>query len=127
MSMIGKKIYIHEETYHDGETGVIVSDKNEHGQYEVTLDVGGNAYVRDGEYEVIRENAGYTIVTALRIDSTHEIVIGHRPTAPAPYVCWDCRNGDDYNTGGYCETYRQVLLILSERIRNRYDYLPFEI
>lgn len=58
MSMIGKKIYIHEETYHDGETGVIVSDKNEHGQYEVALDVGGDAYVYDGEYEVIGESEG---------------------------------------------------------------------
>lgn len=74
-----------------------------------------------------RINAGYTIVTALRIDATHEIVIGHNPAAPAPYVCWDCRNGDDYNTGGYCQSYRQALLVMSERIRNRYDYLPREI
>lgn len=73
-----------------------------------------------------RACAGYIIIQALRLDPSHEIVIGHNPRAAAPYVCWDCRNGDDYNTGGYCQTYRQALLVLSERIHDRYDYLPRE-
>lgn len=73
-----------------------------------------------------RACAGYIIIQALRLDSSHEIVIGHNPSAAAPYVCWDCRNGDDYNTGGYCQTYRQALLVLSDRLHDRYDYLPRE-
>ena len=73
-----------------------------------------------------RACAGYIIIQALRLDPSHEIVIGHNPRAAAPYVCWDCRNGDDYNTGGYCSTYRQALLVMSERLHDRYDYLPRE-
>lgn len=73
-----------------------------------------------------RACAGYIIIQALRLDPSHEIVIGHNPRAAAPYVCWDCCNGDDYNTGGYCQTYRQALLVLAERIHNRYDFLPRE-
>lgn len=73
-----------------------------------------------------RACAGYIIIQAIRLDPSHEIVIGHNPRAAAPYVCWDCRNGDDYNTGGYCSTYRQALLVLSERLHDRYDYLPRE-
>ena len=73
-----------------------------------------------------RACAGYIIIQSLRLDPSHEIVIGHNPRAAAPYVCWDCRNGDDYNTGGYCQTYRQALLVLAERLHDRYDYMPFE-
>ena len=56
----------------------------------------------------IRENAGYKIIAAIRTGKHEEIVIGHHPTAPAPFVCWDCRN------------------VMAERIENRYDYLPVE-
>lgn len=73
-----------------------------------------------------RACAGYIIIQALRLDPSHEIVIGHNPAAAAPYVCWDCRNGDDYNTGRYCQTFRQALLALSDRLHDRYDYLPLE-
>lgn len=34
-----------------------------------------------------RKNAGYTIVQSLMIGNA-EFVIGHHPTAPAPYVTW---------------------------------------
>ena len=74
-----------------------------------------------------RTCANYEIIQALRTGSNTEIVIGHNPAAAAPYVCWDCRNGDDYNTGGYCSTYRQALLILAERIHDRYEWLPIEL
>lgn len=73
-----------------------------------------------------RACAGYLIIQSLRLDPAHELVIGHNPRAAAPYVCWDCTNGDDYNNGGYAATFRQSLLILAERIQNRYNYLPFE-
>lgn len=74
----------------------------------------------------IRENAGYKIIAAIRTGKHEEIVIGHHPTAPAPFVCWDCRNGNDYDNGGYTLNYRQALLVMAERIENRYDYLPVE-
>lgn len=73
-----------------------------------------------------RSCMGYAIVQALRLDPVHEIVIGHSPTAYAPYVCWDCANGNDYSNGGYCQNYRQALLVMSERIHDRYDDLPRE-
>lgn len=73
-----------------------------------------------------RACVGYAIIQALRLDSSHEIVIGYNPKAAAPYVCWDCYNGDDYRTGGYCQSFRQALLVLAERIHDRYDYLPRE-
>lgn len=74
-----------------------------------------------------RECVGYKIVTAVSIDAEHELVIGRHPTAPAKFVCWDCRAGDDYHNGGYCQTYRQALLVLAERIKNRYNYLPIDL
>ena len=73
-----------------------------------------------------RINAGYRIVEAVRLDNCNEIVIGEAvsKTRPAQYVCWDCTDGDNYNNGGYCDTYRQALNVLSERITRRYDFLP---
>lgn len=71
-----------------------------------------------------RTNAGYTIIDAVRIDDTHEIVIGRHSSAPSPYVCWYCRNGDDYHTGRYCPSFKQALLVLADRIRSAADYLP---
>lgn len=73
-----------------------------------------------------RINAGYRIVESVRLDNCNEIVIGEAvsKTRPAQYVCWDCTDGDNYNNGGYCDTYRQALNVLSERITRRYDFLP---
>lgn len=48
-----------------------------------------------------RKNVGYTIVQSLIIGNA-EFVIGHHPTAPAPYVTWECMNGDNYFWGHYC-------------------------
>lgn len=73
-----------------------------------------------------RINVGYEIIQSIRLDARHEIVIGRHPTAPASYVCWDCTNDIDYNNGGYTSTYRQALLVLSERLRDRYEFLPVE-
>lgn len=74
-----------------------------------------------------RINCGYEIIASIPTDNTHELVIGRHPTAPAKYVCWDCTNGDNYNNGGYCQTYRQALAVVAERINNRYDYLAREL
>lgn len=43
--------------------------------------------------EETRSNAGYEIIESCTIGST-ELVIGHNPKAPNPYVCWYCKGGD---------------------------------
>ena len=75
-----------------------------------------------------RTNEGYKIITAVPTDDTHEIVIGHalNPRRPAQFVCWDCRNKEDYSNGGYTMTYRQALAVMAERINQRYEYLAVE-
>lgn len=82
-----------------------------------------------------RSCAGYAIIRALLIDARHALVIGHNAAAPAPYVCWDRTRTDDgtgpvpvysYDTGAYCQTFRQAMHALAERIMRRYDYLPLE-
>ena len=42
-----------------------------------------------------RSNGGYEIIEGCTIGST-ELVIGHNPKAPNPYVCWYCKGGDNY-------------------------------
>ena len=42
-----------------------------------------------------RINSGYEIIESHTIGS-NELVIGHNPEAPNPYVCWYCKNGSDY-------------------------------
>lgn len=47
-----------------------------------------------------RINSGYEIIESHTIGS-NELVIGHNPEAPNPYVCWYCKNGSDYFWGYY--------------------------
>lgn len=71
-----------------------------------------------------RVNANYEIIVSVPTGRLNEIVIGHNPDAAAPYVCWYCHNGNNYNTGIYCQYYRDALDALAERIKTNYDYLP---
>ena len=48
-----------------------------------------------------RINGGYEIIESCTIGS-NELVIGHNPKAPNPYVCWYCKNGKEYFWGYYC-------------------------
>ena len=50
-----------------------------------------------------RSNQGYAIIESCTIGNT-ELVIGHHPKAPNPYVCWYCKGGDNYYWGCYCNT-----------------------
>ena len=50
-----------------------------------------------------RSNGGYEIIESCTIGST-ELVIGHNPKAPNPYVCWYCKGGGNYFWGTYCDT-----------------------
>lgn len=61
-----------------------------------------------------RENAGYSITDTLKVGD-YELVIGERPSAPSPYVCWYCKDGDNYFWGDYCETKSAALQSLCER------------
>ena len=38
-----------------------------------------------------RSNQNYEIIESCTIGST-ELVIGHNPNAPNPYVCWYCKD-----------------------------------
>mgnify|MGYP000814091926 CR=1 FL=1 len=43
----------------------------------------------------MRINAGYTITDSVHIGKA-EFVIGEMPNAPAPFVTWECKNGNNY-------------------------------
>ena len=47
-----------------------------------------------------RTNCGYTIIQSI-VSGDIEIVLGHNPKAPNPYVTWKCKNGDYYYWGHY--------------------------
>jgi len=49
---------------------------------------------------VERENAGYAIVESIHIGKA-EFVLGVNEKAPAPYVTWACKDGDNYFWGHY--------------------------
>ena len=48
----------------------------------------------------VRINAGYTITDSIHIGNA-EFVLGEFPGAPAPYVTWECKDGDNYFWGHY--------------------------
>ena len=75
-----------------------------------------------------RINAGYRIIESVRLDRRNEVVIGRaeNPLRPSQYVCWDCTDGNNYNNGGYCSTYRGALSVMFERVNRRIDYVPLE-
>lgn len=61
-----------------------------------------------------RINQGYEIIESCTIGSK-ELVIGHNPKAPNPYVCWYCKGGDNYYWGCYCNELSAARESLSER------------
>ena len=74
-----------------------------------------------------RINAGYKIVTALRVSKTEELVIGHNAEYPDMWVCWYCNNGNNYSTGFYCGTFKQALDELADRIKRNLCYSDFGV
>ena len=62
-----------------------------------------------------RENAGYVITDSVNVGE-YELVIGERKSAPAPYVCWYCKDGSRYFWGDYCSTRSVALKSLCKRI-----------
>ena len=72
-----------------------------------------------------RVNCGYEIVTAIKTGKGTELVIGHNPKAPSPYVCWYCYDGTSYSTGDYCGTYKQALESVADRIKSNLFFSDF--
>ena len=72
-----------------------------------------------------RINCGYEIVTALRCSKRMELVIGHNPEAPSPWVCWYCYDGNYYSTGDYCTTFKGALQSLADRINRNMSFSDF--
>ena len=61
-----------------------------------------------------RSNGGYEIIESCTIGS-NELVIGHNPNAPNPYVCWYCKGGNNYFWGYYCNDISAAREKLNER------------
>lgn len=71
----------------------------------------------------IRSHQGYAIVEGCYIGNV-EIVIGHNPEAPSPYVCWYCRGGSGYYWGYYCSSIGAARKKLRERYRSE-GHMPY--
>lgn len=70
-----------------------------------------------------RSNQGYEIIETCTIGN-QELVIGHHPKAPNPYVCWYCKGGDNYNQGHYCNTLAAARGNLAERYQSE-CHMPY--
>ena len=64
--------------------------------------------------EEVRSCNGYEIIESRTIGSS-EIVIGHNPNAVNPYVCWYCKNGNDYYWGRYVNDLDSAKEFMRER------------
>lgn len=73
-----------------------------------------------------RINQGYEIIESCTIGSK-ELVIGHNPKAPNPYVCWYCKGGDNYYCGCYCNELSAARESLSERYNEERSMRPITI
>lgn len=70
-----------------------------------------------------RTNQGYEIVESCHIGNK-ELVIGHNPTAPNPYVCWYCKGGDNYYWGFYTNELTDARDKLNERYQSE-CHMPY--
>lgn len=73
----------------------------------------------------MRENAGYEIVTALRVSKDMELVIGRNMKAPSKWVCWYCKEEKAYFHGDYCSTFKGALQSLADRINSNMCFTDF--
>ena len=66
-------------------------------------------------------NAGYEIIRRERSGGV-EIVLGHNPNAPEPYVTWKCKNGSDCYHGHYFSDEGRAIKDFNKRIREEREY-----
>ena len=64
-----------------------------------------------------RSNQNYEIIESCTIGST-ELVIGHNPNSPNPYVCWYCKGGSNYFWGYYTNELDAARQKLNERYQS---------
>lgn len=69
-----------------------------------------------------RSNAGYIIISAIRVGDT-EYVLGENSKAPARFVTWMCRNGSDYFWGRYADDPLTALRNLLDRAGSALEVL----
>ena len=62
-------------------------------------------------------NQNYEIIESCTIGST-ELVMGHNPNAPNPYVCWYCKGGSNYFWGYYSNELDAARQKLNERYQS---------
>lgn len=72
--------------------------------------------------ENVRKNAGYTITDSIHIGEA-EFVIGVSGSAPAMYVTWECKGGDNYFWGHYMPERRAAEKDLLERAGRELEIL----
>lgn len=64
----------------------------------------------------MRENCGYIIIYAYRLNENEEIVLGKSKSANT-FVTWLCRNQTDYCWGHYTENEIEALEDMVDRIK----------
>ena len=69
----------------------------------------------------VRINAGYVITDSVFIGEA-EFVIGKMPNAPAPFVTWECKDGNNYFWGHYLSDRRAAEQDLLERAGNEWQF-----
>ena len=52
------------------------------------------------------------------LSGSTELVIGHNPNAPNPYVCWYCKGGSNYFWGYYTNELDDARQKLNERYQS---------
>lgn len=70
-----------------------------------------------------RINQSYEIIDSVEVADV-EVVIGHNPELPNPYVCWYCKKGDYYYWGYYCDTLEAAQKKFSERVEYKRGFQP---
>ncbi len=68
-----------------------------------------------------RTNANYTIIASAPLWAGKEVVIGHNPKAPEPWVSWFCTNGDSYDIGRYFSDYASAAKNFAGRIAAAFE------
>lgn len=65
-----------------------------------------------------RSHQEYEVTETCTVEGI-ELVIGHNPSAPNPYVCWYCKNDTDYYWGYYTNELQTAREKLVERYREK--------
>lgn len=67
---------------------------------------------------------GYTIIERKQAGEVM-VVVGHHPTAPAPYVTWKAYAHDgfsSFNNGNYFETKQEAMVDFYQRLAKAWEY-----